>query len=57
MFDVCASFFVFVASAFNRFISPLGSIKCIVSFHLISSLGLWPPAGQENVNNINVACR
>lgn len=50
-------FCFFVTSAFDRRISPWGSIKCIVSFHLISSHHLSYGLLQENIKNINVGCR
>lgn len=54
---MCVLPFAFVASAFDRWISPWGSIKCIVSFHLISSHHLRYGVLQENINNINVRWR
>lgn len=51
----CALFLVYVARAFDRWIPPRGAIKCIVSFHLISSHHLSYGLVQGNINNVR--CR
>lgn len=51
----CVLFLVYVAPAFDRWIPPWGAIKCIVSFHLISSHHLSYGLVQGNINN--VGCR
>lgn len=51
----CVPVLVFVATAFDWWIPPWGSIKCIVSFHLISSHHLSYGLLHENINNVR--CR